>query len=205
MDSKVIQAGKFDQRSTGAERRQMLERIIQEESDGEEEDDVPDDDNINEMLARAPHELDLFTKMDLERRRGDAELDPRNRKPRLLEENEIPTNILEFAEKFDIEEAAGGPDVSFGDLSLESGRRRRREVDYSADLMSEHDFMRQLEEDEDEEETSRSSGKRARKIEKATPRSKRRRYDDEEDDEDSRISTGGETPLSKKAEARIIR
>lgn len=28
IDEKVIQAGKFDQRSTGAERRQMLEQII---------------------------------------------------------------------------------------------------------------------------------------------------------------------------------
>lgn len=28
VDEKVIQAGKFDQRSTGAERRQMLEQII---------------------------------------------------------------------------------------------------------------------------------------------------------------------------------
>lgn len=28
VDEKVIQAGKFDQRSTGAERKQMLEQII---------------------------------------------------------------------------------------------------------------------------------------------------------------------------------
>jgi SWI/SNF-related matrix-associated actin-dependent regulator of chromatin subfamily A protein 2/4 len=32
VDEKVIQAGKFDQRSTGAERRMMLEAIIQANS-----------------------------------------------------------------------------------------------------------------------------------------------------------------------------
>ncbi|TKR77560.1 hypothetical protein L596_018508 [Steinernema carpocapsae] len=197
MDSKVIQAGKFDQRSTGAERRQMLERIIQEDqSDDEDEDDVPDDDAINEMLAREQKELDLFMRMDIERRRAEAEEDPRNRKPRLVEENEIPDTIIKFDEKFQQNEDMGG-ETSIVDMALESGRRRRREVDYSADLMSEQEFMRQLE-DEEDEDASRSSSKRSRKSEKGTPgRSKRKRVElDDDDDEDSRA--GGETPSRKR-------
>ena len=36
MDEKVIQAGKFDQKSTGTERRQMLQSILQDEDVDEE-------------------------------------------------------------------------------------------------------------------------------------------------------------------------
>ena len=60
MDEKVIQAGKFDQRSTGAERRMMLEAIIQAENDDNDEDEVPDDEVINQMIARSEQEFDAF-------------------------------------------------------------------------------------------------------------------------------------------------
>jgi len=40
VDEKVIQAGKFDQRSTGAERRQMLEELIRADNDEDDEDEV---------------------------------------------------------------------------------------------------------------------------------------------------------------------
>ena len=38
IDEKVIQAGKFDQRSTDAERRQILEAIISREDDNDEDE-----------------------------------------------------------------------------------------------------------------------------------------------------------------------
>ncbi|VDK59525.1 unnamed protein product [Gongylonema pulchrum] len=60
VDEKVIQAGKFDQRSTGAERRQMLEQIIRAQSEDDDEDEVPDDETINQMIARSEEEFDLF-------------------------------------------------------------------------------------------------------------------------------------------------
>jgi SWI/SNF-related matrix-associated actin-dependent regulator of chromatin subfamily A protein 2/4 len=40
------------------------------------------------MLARSEEEFEIYQKMDLERRRNDAK-DP-NRKPRLMEEDELP-------------------------------------------------------------------------------------------------------------------
>merc|ERR1712114_146616 len=53
MDEKVIQAGMFNQRSTGSERHELLQSILREEkSDDEEENEVPDDDAINAMIAR---------------------------------------------------------------------------------------------------------------------------------------------------------
>merc|ERR1739844_281697 len=53
MDEKVIQAGKFDQRSTGSERQELLQSILREEKDDDdEENEVPDDDVVNQMISR---------------------------------------------------------------------------------------------------------------------------------------------------------
>jgi SWI/SNF-related matrix-associated actin-dependent regulator of chromatin subfamily A protein 2/4 len=47
VDEKVIQAGKFDNKSSGNDRRQMLMDIIAQEGMDEEEDEIPDDETIN--------------------------------------------------------------------------------------------------------------------------------------------------------------
>ena len=53
MDEKVIQAGMFDQKSTGSDRRQFLQAILSSDQiDEEEEDEAPDDETINQMIAR---------------------------------------------------------------------------------------------------------------------------------------------------------
>ncbi|KAK7868746.1 hypothetical protein R5R35_002544 [Gryllus longicercus] len=69
MDEKVIQAGMFDQKSTGSERQQFLKTILhQDEADDEEENEVPDDETVNQMIARCEAEFELFQRMDVERR-----------------------------------------------------------------------------------------------------------------------------------------
>jgi hypothetical protein len=62
VDEKVIQAGMFDNKSTGNERRQFLQQILLQETeeDDEEEDEVPDDEIINQMIARSEEEYNLF-------------------------------------------------------------------------------------------------------------------------------------------------
>ena len=61
MDEKVIQAGMFDQKSTSSERRAFLEAILEEEAaEDEEEQEVPDDEALNDMIARNEEELALF-------------------------------------------------------------------------------------------------------------------------------------------------
>merc|ERR1719429_1085694 len=75
MDEKVIQAGMFNQRSTGSERQELLQSILREEADDEdEENEVPDDEVVNQMIARSEDEFELFQRMDMERRRAEAEL-----------------------------------------------------------------------------------------------------------------------------------
>merc|ERR1719423_157764 len=58
MDEKVIQAGMFDQKSTGSDRRQLLQSILREEKDDDEdeENEVPDDDIVNQMISRSEEE-----------------------------------------------------------------------------------------------------------------------------------------------------
>jgi hypothetical protein len=60
VDEKVIQAGKFDQRSTGAERRKMLEDIILAENMDDDEEEVHDDEFINQVIARSEEEIEIF-------------------------------------------------------------------------------------------------------------------------------------------------
>lgn len=62
VDEKVIQAGMFNNKSTGNERRQFLQQILLQESEegDEEEDEVPDDEVINQMIARSEDEFNLF-------------------------------------------------------------------------------------------------------------------------------------------------
>merc|ERR1719260_379888 len=87
MDEKVIQAGMFNQRSTGSERQELLQSILREEEDDEdEENEVPDDEVVNQMIARSEEEFELFQRMDIERRRAEAEAGDQ-RKPRLIEES----------------------------------------------------------------------------------------------------------------------
>merc|ERR1711944_212744 len=58
MDEKVIQAGMFNQRSTGSERQELLQSILREEADDEdEENEVPDDEVVNQMIARSEEEF----------------------------------------------------------------------------------------------------------------------------------------------------
>lgn len=70
--------------------------------------------------------------MDIERRRREAS--EYNRKPRLIEENEIPPTIIEQSRKFTEEEEKNKSGKTLPSLETisESGRRKRRDVNYSS-------------------------------------------------------------------------
>ncbi|KAB0802651.1 hypothetical protein PPYR_04837 [Photinus pyralis] len=172
MDEKVIQAGMFDQKSTGTERQQFLQSILHQDGDDEEEEnEVPDDETINQMIARSEDEFELFQKMDLERRREEAKLGPA-RKSRLLEESELPDWLVkedDEVERWNYDE----PEESL----LGRGTRQRKEVDYS-DSLTEKEWLKAIDEggdydDEDEEEE---------KFKKRRGRKRRRRGDDSDND-----------------------
>merc|ERR1739844_389060 len=151
MDEKVIQAGMFNQRSTGSERHELLQSILREEEDDDEdeENEVPDDDIVNQMISRSEEEFELFQRMDIERRRMEAEAGA-DRKPRLLEVSELPDFLLQE----DIEDDEDLEEVTRAQQEEEMGRgnRSRKEVTYHEQL-SEKDWLKAIgaeEEDSDD-------------------------------------------------------
>ncbi|CAJ0572000.1 unnamed protein product, partial [Mesorhabditis spiculigera] len=171
VDGKVIQAGKFNQNSTEGERRRLLEQYIQQEQEENDEDEIPDDEMVNQLICRSEDEFTLFQNMDIDRRREEA--GQLHRKPRLLEANEIPEDILKAAERFDEMERAEQEGVSMDIDNAGDGRRKRKTVDYSIDSMPESEWLKQMEEHTDDEEEQ---------APKKRGRGKRKR-DEEQDDE----------------------
>lgn len=176
LDEKVIQAGMFDQKSTGSERRQFLQAILAtEDYEGEEdENEVPDDETINQMIARSEEEFELFQKMDIDRRREEAKAV--KRKPRLMEEDELPKwLVLNDAE---VERLTQDDDE---DKIFGRGSRQRKDVDYT-DSLTERQWLRAIEDGnlDDIEEEARVIG-RDEKGRKKRGGKKRRRNSDYED------------------------
>ncbi|XP_073398702.1 probable global transcription activator SNF2L2 isoform X2 [Dendrobates tinctorius] len=134
VDQKVIQAGMFDQKSSGHERRAFLQAILEHEEQNEEEDEVPDDETLNQMIARHEEEFDLFMRMDLDRRREDAR-NP-NRKPRLMEEDDLPSWIIKDDAEVERLTCEEEEEKIFG-----RGSRQRRDVDYS-DALTDKQWLR---------------------------------------------------------------
>lgn len=165
VDEKVIQAGMFDNKSSSYERKQFLQNILLQEADAEEEEDeVPDDETINQMLAREEEEFELYQKMDLERRRNDAR-DP-NRRPRLMEEDELPSWLVKDEKEVERLTIEDEEDKMFG-----RGSRARKEVDYS-DSLTEKQWLRAIEDGnlEEIEEITKSQKRKKRKTEEHSPK-----------------------------------
>ncbi|KAL1244753.1 putative global transcription activator SNF2L2 [Trichinella spiralis] len=173
VDEKVIQAGLFDQKSTASERRQFLQAILQNEIDNDEDaNEVPDDETVNQMIARSEEEFEFFQRMDSERRRTEARelqaatpsTSPTSKpKARLIEEHELPAWLLKNEEEI---ERLTNEDVQ--DRLFGKGARRKKEVDYSQDSWSERQWMKAIDEEldddfddfDDDEELKRKKFKR---------------------------------------------
>uniref|UniRef100_A0A673KW45 Probable global transcription activator SNF2L2 n=1 Tax=Sinocyclocheilus rhinocerous TaxID=307959 RepID=A0A673KW45_9TELE len=161
VDQKVIQAGMFDQKSSSHERRAFLQAILEHEEQNEEEDEIPDDETLNQMIARNEDEFELFMRMDLDRRREDAR-NPK-RKPRLMEEDELPSWILKDDAEVERLTCEEDDEKIFG-----RGSRHRRDVDYS-DTLTEKQWLRAVEDgnlEEIEEEIRLKRRKRSRHVDK---------------------------------------
>ncbi|KAG5440202.1 hypothetical protein PCANB_001771 [Pneumocystis canis] len=93
IDGKVIQAGKFDNKSTAEEREAFLRSLLETENDdnadGGEENEAFDDDELNEIIARNDEELLIFREMD-EKLRLESPYGPGKKLERLMSEEELP-------------------------------------------------------------------------------------------------------------------
>ncbi|KAJ2161476.1 ATP-dependent DNA helicase Snf21 [Coemansia sp. RSA 552] len=72
LDGKIIQAGKFDNKTTAEEREQILRSLLKseemEEVEAAAEEMANSDEEINDMLARSDDERVIFARLDKERR-----------------------------------------------------------------------------------------------------------------------------------------
>lgn len=181
MDEKVIQAGMFDQKSTGSERQQFLQSILhQDDADEEEENEVPDDEVINLMISRSEDELELFKRMDIERKEREL-----NGKARLITEDELPDWLVKEDDEVDR--------FDYGEEDSIQGRgaRQRKEVDYT-DSLTEKEWLKAIDGEDDfddnpEDEDDRDKKKKSRK--------RKSRKDNNSDDSD------GDLPLKRKRPA----
>lgn len=194
VDQKVIQAGMFDQKSSSHERRAFLQAILEHEEQDEEEDEVPDDETVNQMIARHEEEFDLFMRMDLDRRREEAR-NPK-RKPRLMEEDELPSWIIKDDAEVERLTCEEEEEKMFG-----RGSRHRKEVDYS-DSLTEKQWLKAIEEgtlEEIEEEVRQKKSSRKRKRDSeagsSTPTTSTRSRD--KDDDSKKQKKRGRPPAEK--------
>lgn len=172
MDEKVIQAGMFDQKSTGTERQQFLQSILhQDEADEEEENEVPDDEVINLMISRSEDELELFKRMDIERKEREL-----NGKSRLITEEELPDWLVKEDDEVDR--------WNYGeeDSILGRGSRQRKEVDYT-DSLTEKEWLKAIDGEDDFDDNPDDEDDRDKKK-KAKKRKSRREMNSDDSDAD---------------------
>ncbi|AET40158.1 RSC chromatin remodeling complex ATPase subunit STH1 Ecym_5403 [Eremothecium cymbalariae DBVPG len=142
IDGKVIQAGKFDNKSTSEEQEAFLRRLLESESTKDDDDQAELDDlELNEILARDESEKELFDKMDRDRvARELKESRARGLKkplPRLISVDELPDIFAE-----DITRHLQTEPVAVG-------RIRERKRVYYDDGLTEEQWLQAVDDDDD--------------------------------------------------------
>lgn len=112
LDDMVIQAGLFNQKSTDTERRGRIEEMIKrhEAEDEDEDNDIPNDHEINTMLARDEEEVELYDEMDRHRYEEDKHLHKHidhYGRYRLMTEEEVPDWVKFTEEEKEIKSSTG--------------------------------------------------------------------------------------------------
>ncbi|CAO3608853.1 unnamed protein product [Cunninghamella blakesleeana] len=144
IDGKVIQAGKFDNRSTEEDREAFLRSLLEDKNDDQtnnEDDEGMDDEELNQILQRSEDELEIFAKIDMEREKEDMEWWSRVGKgkkiERLIQESELP----EIYQIDDIEPIDPADEGEYG-----RGQRVRDSVRYD-DGLTEEQWLNALEDE----------------------------------------------------------
>lgn len=152
MDGKVIQAGRFDNKSSETDRDAMLRTLLESADMAESgEGDEMDDDELNMMLARSDDEITVFQRLDEQRAKESAYGGPKG-KSRLMTEDELP----------DIYMSEGNPvPEETEDTILGRGARERTKVRYD-DGLTEEQWLMAVDDDEDSPEAA-AARKQARK------------------------------------------
>ncbi|KAJ7585616.1 SNF2-family ATP dependent chromatin remodeling factor snf21 [Mycena floridula] len=156
IDDKVIQAGRFDNKSTQEEQEEFLRSILEadQEEENEEAGDM-NDEELNAVIARSEEEAVIFRDMDIKREREqlDGWRAAGNRgkpPPGLMQLEELP-ECYRNDEPFKIEE--------IDEATEGRGQRKRTTVSYN-DGLDDDTWALALEDGEDMEELSERASKR---------------------------------------------
>ncbi|KAI3649488.1 hypothetical protein MP228_005120 [Amoeboaphelidium protococcarum] len=162
LDGKIIQAGKFDNKSSNEERDAALRSLFENDPENMNDvNDVEDEDELNEIISRSDQELELFKKMD-------AQTDKENQQnwrsmggsgtyPRLMALDELPEIYLhDFVPVAEDDDAA----------DLSRGRRAKSGIMYN-DGLTDDQWARAIDKEQDIDEVIQQKktrgGKRGRK------------------------------------------
>lgn len=177
IDGKVIQAGKFDNKSTAEEQEAFLRSLLEAEEakrhQKDEEDEI-DDEDLNEILARGEEEAVLFNLMDKERN-ATSEFGKDKKHDRLMTIDELPKEYLKEIVIEPVREEILG-----------RGARDRKRVYYD-DGLTEEQFLEAVDKDAASLEAA-IARKRAR-DEKRLER-KQSKLDEEEAEDDDNDNDG---------------
>ncbi|KAJ4485467.1 SNF2-family ATP dependent chromatin remodeling factor snf21 [Lentinula aciculospora] len=170
IDDKVIQAGRFDNKSTQEEQEELLasvftinNRSILEADQEEENEEAGDmnDDELNALISRADEEAKVFREMDIRRERDSLDhwrnLGNRGKPPQPLMQLEELPECYQTDEPFDAKDEE--------ELIEGRGQRKRNVVSYN-DGLDDDTWAMALEEGEDLQELTDKT--RERKERRAT-------------------------------------
>ncbi|EIT72547.1 superfamily II DNA/RNA helicase [Aspergillus flavus] len=140
MDGKVIQAGKFDNKSTNEEREALLRTLLEtaEAADQINEQEEMDDDDLNDIMARSDEELLVFQRLDKERPTRDP-YGPGHPLPRLMCEEELP----------DIYVSEENPVTEEVEVEMAGRGARERKVTRYDDGLTEEQWLMAVDADDD--------------------------------------------------------
>ncbi|KAJ5182752.1 hypothetical protein N7492_000368 [Penicillium capsulatum] len=192
MDGKVIQAGKFDNKSTNEERDALLRTLLEtaEAADQIGDQDEMDDDDLNEIMARSEDEIGVFQKIDQQRAMTD-EYGPGRRYPRLMCEEELPEIYVQ----------EDNPVTEDAETEVYGRGARERKVTRYDDGLSEQQFLDAMEGLEEGKLTLEQviEKNEARAAERAANKERRKkRKDGAESSPEPSLPDESETPQRKR-------
>lgn len=195
IDGKVIQAGKFDNKSTAEEQEAFLRSLLEAEEAKRnqiDDDDEIDDEELNEILARSEEETELFNQMDMER---NARSEYGKDKPmdRLMGVKELPEEYMKEIELEPVQEEVLG-----------RGARDRKRVYYD-DGLTEEQFLEAVDQDAEtlEAAISKKRARDERRLERKLQKRQREEEDDGDDNGDDDVEDIPVVPAKRKRSGRV--
>ncbi|OAV96196.1 hypothetical protein PTTG_03431 [Puccinia triticina 1-1 BBBD Race 1] len=193
MDKKVIQAGRFDHKSSAEERETFLRELLEDDDNEEEGDNELGDEELNEMLKRSDEEFEIFTEMDRERAAEAAQqwsMTPEGQAGKPLPERLMTVEELPTVYSKDIAPIVFDPNAAEEEEEGGGRKARNRNAVHYDDGLTEEQFLEAVENEEDLTEViAKKRGKRAmRQANKMKKRGANESGDEdpeeEEEDED---------------------